>query len=171
MQTEPLTTYLNDHLAGSVAALELVEHLAGLTKGTPRERFFATLGQEIKQDQETLRQVLRGLGGKESKARQAAAWLTDKLGEVKLRLDDRGVGELRLLEALETLALGIQGKAALWRGLAAIADQIPPLRSLDLPRLGQRAEDQFQRVDAERLQVVRTAFDLDEAGTGARAGR
>lgn len=170
MPTESLITYLNDHLAGSVAALELVEHLVGLTKGTQRERFFLVLSQEIKQDQDTLRNLLQELGGAESKARQAAAWLTEKLGEVKLRLDDRGEGELRLLEALETLALGIQGKAALWRGLEVIADRMPPLRSLDLPRLQQRAEDQFQQVDAERLRVARTAFALDEAHTAAPAG-
>lgn len=170
MQTEPLTTYLNDHLAGSVAALELVEHLAGLTKGTQRERFFIVLGQEIRQDQDALRQLLQDLGGKESKARQAAAWLAEKLGEVKLRLDDTGVGEFRLLEALETLALGIQGKAALWRALEVITGHRPLLRSLDLPTLQQRAEDQFQRVDAERLRTARTALVLDEAGTATPAG-
>lgn len=170
MQTEPLTTYLNDHLAGSVAALELVEHLVHLTQGTQRERFFLVLGQEIQEDQDTLRLLLQEMGGKESKVRKAAAWLTEKLGEVKLRLDDKGEGELRLLEALETLALGIQGKAALWRGLEVIADRMPPLQSLDLPRLQQRADDQFRRVDVQRLQVARIAFNLDEAGTAAPAG-
>lgn len=167
MQTEPLTTYLNDHLAGSVAALELVEHLVNLTKGTSRERFFLALGKEIEQDQDTLRLLLQEIGGKESKARQAAAWLTEKVGEVKLRLDDKGEGELRLLEALETLALGIQGKAALWRGLEVIADRMDPLRRVDLSHLEQRAQDQFRRVEAQRLEVARTAFDLDEAGTAA----
>lgn len=175
MQTEPLTTYLNDHLAGSVAALELVDHLAELTKGTPRERFFLALGREIQEDQETLRLLLKEVGGKESKARKAAAWLTEKLGEVKLRLDGKGEGDLRLLEALETLGLGIQGKAALWRGFETIADQIAALRMLDLSRLQRRAQDQFQRVEAQRLQVARTAFertafDLDEADTAAPAG-
>ena len=170
MQTEPLTTYLNDHLAGSVAAIELVEHLVKLTKGSSRERLFLALAQEIRQDQDTLRLLLQEMGGKESKARQAAAWFTEKVGKVKLLLDDKGESELHLLEALETLALGIQGKAALWRGLEVIADRLPPLRSLNLPRMQQRAEDQFQQVDAERLQVARTAFDLDEAGTAAPTG-
>jgi hypothetical protein len=170
MRNALLTTYLNDHLAGSVAAVELVEHLVQLTKGTQRERFFLTLGREIQEDQETLRLLLQEMGGKESRARKAAAWLTEKLGKVKLRLDDKGEGHLRLLEALETLALGIQGKAALWRGLEAIADQMTALRSLDLPHLQGRANDQFQRVEAQRLQVVRAAFDLDEAGTAAPAG-
>lgn len=170
MQIETLTTYLNDHLAGSVAGLELAEHLAKITKGTQRERVFLALAVEIEEDQETLQQVLRQLGGKESGARKAAAWLTEKLGEVKLRLDDTGDGQLRLLEAIETLSLGIQGKLALWRGLEVIADSVPPLRSLDLSRLQERAENQFHRVEDQRLQVARTAFDSSEAGTAAPAG-
>ena len=170
MPSEPLTTYLNDHLAGSVAGLELVDHLIHLTHGTPREGVFLELRTEIKEDQDILRSLIQSLGGKESKTRKAAAWLTEKLGEVKLLVDDRGDGEIRLLEALETLELGIQGKAALWRGLEVIADRIEPLRTVDLSHLEQRAQDQFRRVDAQRLEVVRTAFDLDAARTAAFPG-
>jgi len=36
---------LNDHLAVSVAALELVDHLVKITKSTDREDFFLALGQ------------------------------------------------------------------------------------------------------------------------------
>jgi hypothetical protein len=165
MRFELLTTYLNDHLAGSVAGLQLVDHLAEITSGTERERFFVALGREIHEDQETLRQLLRQIGGKESAARKAAAWLTEKIGEAKLRLDDPGDGALRLLEALETLELGIQGKAALWRALDAVADAIPQLASADLVLLWRRAQDQIQRVEAQRLQVAKMAFDPDVATT------
>jgi hypothetical protein len=158
MSIEILTTYLNDHLAGSVAAIELIEHLAEDAKGTGRQKFFATLGDEIKEDQEALKQMLQSLGGKESKVRKAAAWLTEKLGEAKLRLEDPGTGQLRLLEALEALGLGIQGKLALWRALAVAAERVPQLRQPDLARLQRRAQEQFERVDAQRLQAVREAL-------------
>jgi hypothetical protein len=155
---EILARYLNDHLAGSVAAIELVEHLAGISKGTERERFFVTLLGEIKDDQKVLKQLLRGLGETESKARKTAAWLTEKVGQAKLKLDDPGTGELRLLEALDTLALGIQGKLALWRALAVAGDRVPQLRQLDLPQLELRARDQHNRVEAQRLEAARSAF-------------
>jgi hypothetical protein len=167
MSHEPFITYLNDHLAGSVAALELLDHLVKVTKGTDREAFFLTLGRDIREDQDTLSQVLASIGGKESKARKAAAWVTEKIGEAKARLDDQGDGALRLLEALETLELGIHGKLALWRGLEAVADRLPRLRSFDLSQLQRRAEDQVQRVEAERLEVVRIAFDPDYVRTTA----
>jgi hypothetical protein len=158
VSVEILVSYLNDHLAGSVAAIELVEHLAEISKGTEQERFFVTLRGEIKNDQEVVKQLLRDLGGKESKARKAAAWLTEKVGEAKLNLDDSGTGQLRMLEALEALALGIQGKLGLWRALAVAVHRVPQLRQLDLPRLELRAREQHDRVEAQRLQVARSAF-------------
>lgn len=158
MSIENLTTYLNDHLAGSVVAIQLVEHLAELSTGTEREAFFLTLGDEIRGDQEVLKQLLRALGGKESKARNAAAWLTEKVGQAKLKLDDPGSGELRMLEALEMLGLGIEGKLALWRALSVAAEQVPQVRQLDLRRLELRAREQYDRVEAQRLQAAREAF-------------
>jgi hypothetical protein len=157
-RTQALTRYLNDHLAGSVAAIELLDHLRELSKRTERERLFASLKSDIEQDQMVLKELLHALGGKQSRARQAVAWLTEKVGEAKLRLDDPGEGELRLLEALETLELGILGKLALWRALEVAADVVPQIRKLDLSELERRAEAQRDRVEIERLKVARAAF-------------
>lgn len=154
MSNEALQTYLNDHLAGSVAAIELLEHLASIHKGTRREQFFLTIRKEVEEDQTVLRQLLRDVGGKESRVRKAAAWLTEKLAEAMLHLDDPGSGDLRLLEALETLLLGIQGKMALWRGLKAAADRLPQIRRLDLTGLERRAQGQFDRLEGLRLQLA-----------------
>jgi hypothetical protein len=63
-----------------------------------------------------------------------------------------------MLEALETLALGIQGKAGLWRALAAV--HVPQARPLDLAALEQRALKQFERVEAMRLQSARAALSF-----------
>jgi hypothetical protein len=158
VSTETLTTYLNDHLAGSVAAIELLDHLREVSRGTERERLFASLQAEIEEDRAVLLGLLRDLGGKESRVRKAAAWLTEKLGEAKLKLDDPGSGELRLLEALESLGLGILGKLALWRALEVAREQISELRKADFGRLKSRAQAQHERVEAERLRVARTAF-------------
>jgi len=158
MGIEILATYLNDHLAGSVVAIELLDHLSGLSKGTERERLFASLQSEIEEDQAVLKELLREVGGKESRMRNAAAWLTEKVGEAKLKLDDSGGGELRALEALETLELGILGKFALWRALGVAADLVPQIRKLDLSKLERRAKEQHDRVEVERLKVARAAF-------------
>jgi hypothetical protein len=158
MSLEVYKTYLNDHLAGSVAAIELVDHLRELTNNPEREALLSRLRSEIEEDQTVLRELLKEVGGSESKFRKAAAWLTEKLGEAKLKLDHPEGGELQWLEALETLGLGIQGKLALWRALEAASDRKPDLQSLDLGRLMNRALEQLQWVESERLQVARRAL-------------
>jgi len=159
MSREHLITYLNDHLAGSVAALELLDHLLGQDIGAA-EQTLTHVRNEVEQDQKTLQQLMQSVGGKESRVRQAAAWLSEKLARAKLRLDDPGGGELHLLEALEALALGIQGKAALWRALGAAATHRPELEQLDFNALEKRAVGQLERVDRLRLQAARSALSL-----------
>jgi hypothetical protein len=143
-----------------VAALELLDRLCRLSSAGDRQQLFVSLRKEIEEDQQVVKLLLRSLGGKESKIRKAAAWLSEKVGEAKLALDDSGNGQLRLLEALEALGLGIQGKAGLWRALRAASSQEPEIAKLDLAQLERRADDQFQRVDAERLQIARAAFGV-----------
>jgi hypothetical protein len=156
MSTNVLTTYLNDHLAGSVAALELLDLLLSTAPDGEHEPYIRLRG-EVEEDQRVLRDLIERLGGKESRVRKAAAWLTEKLGRAKFRFDDEGDGELRTMEALEALGLGIQGKLALWRALEAVAFR-SELMGLDFSQLQQRALDQFDRVDRLRLRAAQAAF-------------
>jgi hypothetical protein len=158
MSAEILRTYLSDHLAGSVAALELLDHLVKVHEMSDRESFYRGLRAEIEEDQKVLQTLLEQAGGRESPVRKAAAWLSEKVGQAKLAFDDPGGNQLRILEALETLALGIQGKSLLWRALASVTDSVPTARTVDLTRLQGRAKDQFERVDAERLRIARIAL-------------
>jgi len=144
-------------MAGSIAAIELVKHLAQLSKGGERETWLLELGSEIEEDHHALRDLIERVGGKQSTTRNTAAWLAEKVAWVKLKLDDPGTDHLRLLEALETLGLGIQGKLGLWRVLGMISDR-GAIGPLDLPHLEQRAHDQLERVETERLAVARAAF-------------
>jgi hypothetical protein len=84
--------------------------------------------------------------------------MSEKLGEAKFVLDDPGDNQLRILEALETLALGIQGKLLLWRALGSVSATAPAFRAVDFSQLERRARDQFDRVDTERLLVARAAL-------------
>jgi hypothetical protein len=160
MSEEKLTIYLNDHLAGSVGALELVDNLIETYKGKPLEPFFKDLRNEIDADQDTLQDLIAKLGKKESAVRKAGAWVAEKLSRVKIRLSESG-GEMGLLHALEGLVLGITGKRGLWTALAAAADTVPQLRGLDYVRLEKRAVEQCDRVEAKRLEVAREVFSSD----------
>jgi hypothetical protein len=160
MANEHLATYLNDHLAGSVVALELLEHLEAAQAGTALERFLADLRADVAADRQELEALMDQLHVAASRPRRATAWLTEKATELKLRLDDPAGGALRLLEGLEAVEIGIAGKRALWRALAAAAEVVPELQGVDYARLEQRAEEQHRRVDVVRLDTAKAAFGV-----------
>src|SRR5438309_7217971 len=129
--------YANDHLAGSVGALELLDRLIDGNKGKPLERFFRDLRNEIERDQETLKELIAKLGEKEGAVRKAGAWIVEKLSRAKIQLNETE-GEMGLFLALEALALGITGKRMLWRVLAAAAETVTQLRGPDYAALQER---------------------------------
>ena len=153
-----LATYLNDHLAGSVAAIELLDHLIKEQTGQRLEKFLVDLRDQITADQEVLQDLIRKLDFEESAVRKAGAWMVEKLGQAKIAFGGDQPGGLGLLQAFEGLALGIMGKKLLWRALAMIEADVSQLQGIDLQRLEQRAQEQFERVEKERLHLARQTF-------------
>jgi hypothetical protein len=162
MADEHIATYLNDHLAGSVVAVELMENLETVYADTPVAGFIAELHADIEADRQELKDLMNRLKVSESTTRKASAWLTEKLTELKLRLDDSTRGDLRLFESLEALSLGIEGKRCLWLALSAAAEVSPQLRIADYERLKQRAEVQRNRVETKRLEIAKGALKLEQ---------
>ena len=158
VSSKQLGIYLNDHLAGSVAALELIEYLSKNYPDTTLETFFASLHADISADQDVLRDLLRTFEEDESSVRKAGAWLAEKVGRAKFGLSEHQVSGTGLLEALEGLALGITGKQLLWRALQSASETTPQLRGLDYAHLEQRAREQRDRVEEKRLLAAREAF-------------
>lgn len=153
-----LTNYLNDHLAGSVGALELLDRLIDIYREKPLENFFRNLRDDIHQDQEQLKELMQKIGAEESAVRKAGAWVVEKLSRPKIALSEEAEGEIGLLLALEALVLGITGKRSLWRALQAASRTVPQLARLDYAALEKRAIEQCERVEAKRLETARTAF-------------
>jgi hypothetical protein len=152
---ERLHTYLNDHLAGSVAAIELLDDLIEHHSEDRFGKIFRDLRDQIQADQEILRDLIRKIGAKESAIRKAGAWLAEKFGRVKI---GDANDSTELLQASEALALGITGKQLLWRSLAAIAPNFPGLQGTDFRELERRAHDQFERIETLRMEMVRESF-------------
>src|SRR5437773_992075 len=151
-----LDSYLNDHVAGSISALELIAHWAEVHKGEPLGRFFVETEREIKADQDTLRDVMRSLGVEESKLRKAGAWAAEKVGRARLMIAGDESGSLGLVLTLEGLIMGITGKKLLWRALAAA--NLPQLNGYDFEELQRRAQEQIERIEDERMRAVHKVF-------------
>jgi hypothetical protein len=156
MANKHLATYLNDHLAGSVAALNILAHLETEQNSITVAPVITALRADIEADQRELETLMKRMQIPKSAPRQAVAWLGEKVAQLKLQLDDPADGALRLLEVLETLALGILGKRALWQALHVAG--VPGFQDADYERLVQRAEDQHRRAEAIRLEAARAAL-------------
>jgi hypothetical protein len=151
-----LDSYLNDHLAGSISALELTAHWVEAHKDEPLGRFFVEIEREIKADQDTLREVMRTLGVEESKVRQAGAWAAEKVGRARMIIAGDERGSLGLVLTLEGLTMGVTGKRLMWIALAAA--NLPRLNAYNFEQLQRRAEQQVEWIEAERISAVRETF-------------
>ncbi|MBA3659679.1 MAG: hypothetical protein H0W67_08790 [Gemmatimonadales bacterium] len=156
---DALLTYLNDHLGGSVGAIEVVEKIAAREKNSALGGTCEQLHRDITADQSVVQQLIAGLGGSESTTKKAGAWVAEKLARLKLSTDIGSMG-VTLVEELETLALGIHGKLGLWTALEHLAGATndPRLAALDYPALQKRAQTQHDLVDRLRKEAVLAAF-------------
>ena len=157
MSRDTLKTYLNDHLAGSVMAIELAERTMRENEGGPVAARLSPLVEQIREDQTVLKGVIERLGTGESSLKKAGAWLAEKAGRVKLGGTDEP-GELSRLEVLEMLTTGVHGKRALWRALRVVAARYEELRGLDLDLLERRAVEQHDELEAMRLEAAKAAL-------------
>ena len=150
-----LVTYLNDHLAGSVSALELLDHLIKSHADEPLAKFLQELRADIEADQNVLKKIVQRFNANESAIRKAGAWLVEKIARIKLAAAGQKKWQIGLVQALEVLVLGVTGKQLLWRALNAAIGSSPLLRGIDLTKLEERAIEQIERLETQRLEVAR----------------
>ena len=149
-----LVSYLNDHLAGSVSAIELLDHLIKTHGDEPLARFLQELRADIVADQDVLKKIVQRFNANESAIRKAGAWLVEKVARVKLAAAGQKKWQIGLVQALEVLVLGVSGKQLLWRALNAAIGSSPLLRGIDLTKLEERAIEQIERLETKRLEVA-----------------
>lgn len=151
MADRALDIYLNDHMAGATAGCDLAEDLRDRNEGTPLGEVLTSLAHEIAQDREVLADLMARRGTSANPVKQGVAWLAEKAGRVTLSGASSGSAELGTFLGLEMLALGVEGKASLWRSLRTIAASEPAVGTVDLDRLVARAEAQHAILERERL--------------------
>jgi hypothetical protein len=150
-----LGIYLNDHLAASIGAGELIKRVAASNRGTAYGEALASLRTEIEEDRRTLVAIMRRLGIRPDRTKTAAAWGAEKLGRLKLNGQLTGYSPLSRLEELEILELGVTGKLLLWQGLRGGA---PALDEAELEELIKRAQSQRRRLERLRLEAAADAL-------------
>jgi hypothetical protein len=155
IMNKSLGIYLNDHLAGSMGAMELFQRLIDENAGTPLAQSLERVLAEVQEDAQTLQQLMERGEVVRNPLKQAVAWLGEKVSRVKL-----GSGEQALsnLLSLESLSVGVEGKRCLWLALQQVAGKEEAFAGVDFDELVKRAES--QRDELERLRLSAAAAAL-----------
>jgi hypothetical protein len=97
--SEPLVTYLNDHLGGAQIAVQVLEAMRDQHDDPKFREFANTLLPEIEADDRVLRSIAEKIGSGPSVAKQAGGWLLEKFA--RLKLDHTGSTNFEMFESLE----------------------------------------------------------------------
>jgi len=158
MNQKYLRIYLQDHLAGATAGLELARRTRGANEGTGYGHELAKIADEIEADRRQLEGIMEDLGFGADRLKNITAWGLEKVGRLKLNGELTSYSPLSRVVELEGLLTGITGKKGLWIALLELAASEPRLDAALLERLRDRAEEQRATVEGLRETAAREAF-------------
>jgi hypothetical protein len=163
---DPLGIYLNDHLAGATAGLELARRVAGARQvpatGPELQRF----ADELAEDRAALLRIMGTLGVPVRSYKVWAAWAGEKAGRLKPNGHLTARSPLSSLVELEMLRLGVEGKAAGWRTVRVLADRDGRLDAGELDELLSRARRQADFLEEARVRTVQQVIAASRASGG-----
>ena len=168
MNLDLLRIYLNDHLTGSVAGLELARRAREENDGNPVGEYLTGFVDDLLADRAMLKSVLQALGLKQDLLKQGTAWVGEKLGRLKLNGHLLSYSPLSRVVELEGLCLGTEGRLALWRTLRRLAAKDHRLSRFDFNVLIHRAEQQKRALERLRQHASDDAFLDREQGSVLR---
>ncbi len=155
---DELGIYLNEHLAGSAAGVELAERLRENNEGTPFGGVLNQMVLEIKEDRATLENLMDRMGIERSAGKQSGGIGLERITKFRTSRALSRKAELSRLVDIEALQLGIEGKFAMWRALQEIAALDQRLGSTDFASLEERAHQQRDTLENYRLQSTVLSF-------------
>ncbi len=153
--SDSLVTYLHDHLAGSKAAVDLLQAMRHGHIKSPGNPFVDSLLTQIEEDRATLQQLVDKISASRPILKEAGAWVFEKTHRLKIDSESEDLGAF---QALEFLGLGILGKLSLWRALQTAHALDARLQGFDFERLIDRAKTQHTAVEEQRLKAAISAF-------------
>ena len=141
--SDALAAYLNDHIAGAAAGIQLAERISRGTSDPELSALLRRFVDEFRDDYDALERSMDAMGISRDRAKQMLALGGEWVGRLKHVTPGirSGSDDLVALEDLELLSLGIEGRTLLLRGLQTISARVP-LEGLDLATREERARRQ-----------------------------
>jgi hypothetical protein len=156
MSTAEQSTYLNDHLAGASAALDLLDALADDDRDAPLQELVARLRTDIASDRDQLVAVMQRLEIEPAAVKQLGGRVAEKALRIKSSETVTGSSALTGLQRTEALIVGIRGKIAGWTSLKTSRD--PRLEAFDFDALISSAHNQQDHLEQYRVKAAAIVF-------------
>ncbi|MFC4036186.1 hypothetical protein ACFO3J_32760, partial [Streptomyces polygonati] len=156
----------NDHLSGATAGVELFRRAAQSQQAQQDQQgrsddTLADLTRRVEQDRDSLLQIMTDLGITPDRSKIALGWLAEKAGRLKPNGHLFSRSPLSDVLELESMLLGVRGKAACWRTLRALAETDQRLYTDHLDTLVERAEHQCASLEEMRLTAATRTFGTE----------
>ena len=155
-----LRVYLRDHLAASVAAIRLLQRLCDAGAVTPLGEQLFEITRDVCAEQDTLRLLLKQVGGGDRGMGVTLAWLGEKLTRLKLGPGKPRDSGLQLFETLEAITLAFYGRQSLWNTLAGLELDRHLGMDIDFRALADRAGRHLEAVERGRREASRRALHV-----------
>lgn len=165
VRSRMVAIYLNDHLAGATAGVELGRRMARSHRRSGFGGDLKDLAAEISLDRQALLQLMASLDVPVRRYKIYGAWAGEKASRLKPNGRVLRRSGLSTVVELETLRLGVEGKALLWRTLLDWAPREPRLDTGRLHELLDGARQQTEALDVLHTRATRT-FLADRSSQG-----
>ena len=156
LERDILGLYLSDHLTGSTAGLERAERMAGAYADTDFGLELERVALEIREEREMLKDLIDSLELRRRPHRQAAAWVAEKAGRLKLNERPEGSPMTPLLES-ELMRSAVMGKLGLWQVFTELSDDLGLPAPL-FEALAQQARDQAETYERVHQHIIGEVF-------------
>ncbi|MET3922700.1 hypothetical protein [Arthrobacter sp. UYEF20] len=152
-----LGLYLSDHLTGATAGLARIERMTEAFADTPVSAEIARLSVQVRQERDLLRGLIQDLGVRRRPHRQAAAWLAERAGRLKLNGRIVRRSPLTMVLEAELMRAAIMAKLGGWQTLEELAPDLG-LDRATFVTLGDDARAQIEALSRIHEHARRNAF-------------
>lgn len=159
-----LGLYLSDHLTGATAGLGRIERMAKDFADTPVHPELDALAAEIRKERDQLRELIHQLGIRQRPHRQAAAWLAERAGRLKLNGRVLSRSPMTLVLESELMRAAVLAKIGGWQTLEALAPELG-LEASTFTGLAEKGRTQIASLDRVHEHARSNAFHKDRGIT------
>jgi hypothetical protein len=166
MSDKYLSIYLNDHLAITTGAHELLHRTLENNRGTELGRFIEALAIDADQERKAIESLMSEQGIAHNPIKTAGAVLAERIGRLKLNGEIKGYSDLSRLVEIEGMGLALESKRAFWDALNQVG--FTEAGGLVTKSLARRAEQQIEELEKHRREAAKDALGLRSPSLGAR---